>query len=114
MFVGLASLGGCHEKYTDRRHMCARFCIVVAMIIYRLYQPMTLGTDLHNSTRKSVMNPFIIGAASVFSFAPDISLKKILARSLPCTGCMALAIFILSAFPGHATRLSNSRIEFAL
>lgn len=114
MCVGLASLGGCHEKYTDRRHMCARFCIVVAMIIYRLYQPMTLGTNLRNSTRESVMIPFIIGAASVFSFAPDLSLKKILALSLPYVGCTALAIFILSAFPGHATWLSNFLIELVL
>ena len=46
----------------------ALLCIIVAMIIYRLYQPMALWAVLRDSTRESVMILFIIGAAGVFSF----------------------------------------------
>ncbi len=46
----------------------ALLCIVVAMIIYRLYQPMALWAVLRDSTKESVMILFIIGAAGVFSF----------------------------------------------
>ena len=175
----------------------ALLCIVVAMIVYRMYQPSALWAVLRDSTRESVMILFIIGAAGVFSFmlsslfvtqsvagwiadldvnrwvlmaiinvfllvagfflppvavilmsapillpiitsagfdaywfavivtinmeiglitppvglnlyvingiAPDISLRKILAGSLPFVLCMVLAIIILSAFPGIVT-----------
>lgn len=46
----------------------ALLCIVVAMIVYRLYQPSALWAVLRDSTRESVMILFIIGAAGVFSF----------------------------------------------
>ncbi len=46
----------------------AMLCIIVAMIIYRLYQPTALWAVLRDSTRESVMILFIIGAAGVFSF----------------------------------------------
>jgi C4-dicarboxylate transporter, DctM subunit len=179
----------------------ALLCIVVAMVIYRLYQPAALWVVLRDSTRESVMILFIIAAAGVFSFmlsslfvtqsvaeyiagldvnrwvllgiinlfllvagfflppvavilmsapillpiitaagfdvywfavivtinmeiglitppvglnlyvingiAPDISLKKILAGSLPFVGCMVLAIVILAIFPGIATWLPD-------
>jgi C4-dicarboxylate transporter, DctM subunit len=179
----------------------ALLCIVVAMVIYRLYQPKALWVVLRDSTRESVMILFIIAAAGVFSFmlsslfvtqsvaeyiagldvnrwvllgiinlfllvagfflppvavilmsapillpiitaagfdvywfavivtinmeiglitppvglnlyvingiAPDISLKKILAGSLPFVGCMVLAIVILAIFPGIATWLPD-------
>lgn len=179
----------------------ALLCIVVAMIVYKLYQPRALWVILRDSTRESVMILFIIGAAGVFSFmlsslfvtqsvagwigalevnrwvlmliinlfllvagfflppvavilmsapillpiitaagfdpiwfaviltinmeiglitppvglnlyvingiAPDISLRKILAGSLPFVGCMALAIVILCVFPGLTTWLPD-------
>jgi C4-dicarboxylate transporter, DctM subunit len=179
----------------------ALLCIVVAMVIYRLYQPKALWVVLRDSTRESVMILFIIAAAGVFSFmlsslfvtqsvaeyiagldvnrwvllgiinlfllvagfflppvavilmsapillpiitaagfdvywfavivtinmeiglitppvglnlyvingiAPDISLRKILAGSLPFVGCMVLAIVILAIFPGIATWLPD-------
>ncbi len=46
----------------------ALLCILVAMVIYRLYQPMALWAVLRDATRESVMILFIIGAAGVFSF----------------------------------------------
>jgi tripartite ATP-independent transporter DctM subunit len=46
----------------------ALLCIVVAMVIYRLYQPAALWIVLRDSTRESVMILFIIAAAGVFSF----------------------------------------------
>ena len=46
----------------------ALLCIVVAMVIYRLWDPRELWTVLRDSTRESVMILFIIGAAGVFSF----------------------------------------------
>ena len=46
----------------------ALLCIVVAMGIYRLWDPRELWTVLRDSTRESVMILFIIGAAGVFSF----------------------------------------------
>lgn len=46
----------------------ALLCIVVAMIVYRMYQPAALWAVLRDSTRESVMILFIIGAAGVFSF----------------------------------------------
>ena len=46
----------------------ALLCILVAMVIYRLWDPRELWTVLRDSTRESVMILFIIGAAGVFSF----------------------------------------------
>ncbi len=46
----------------------ALLCIVVAMIVYRMYQPSALWAVLRDSTKESVMILFIIGAAGVFSF----------------------------------------------
>jgi len=46
----------------------ALLCIVVAMIVYRLYQPSALWAVLRDATKESVMILFIIGAAGVFSF----------------------------------------------
>ena len=46
----------------------ALLCIIVAMVIYRMYQPVALWAVLRDSTRESVMILFIIGAAGVFSF----------------------------------------------
>ena len=46
----------------------ALLCIIVAMIVYRMYQPSALWAVLRDSTKESVMILFIIGAAGVFSF----------------------------------------------
>ena len=46
----------------------ALLCIVVAVIIYKMFKPADLWLVLRDSTRESVMILFIIGAAGVFSF----------------------------------------------
>ncbi|NIA69100.1 TRAP transporter large permease [Pelagibius litoralis] len=46
----------------------ALLCVLVAVIIYRLYNPAALWAVLRDSTRESVMILFIIGAAGVFSY----------------------------------------------
>ena len=46
----------------------ALLCILVAMVIYRLFDPRALWVVLRDSTRESVMILFIIGAAGVFAF----------------------------------------------
>ncbi|MFT6773464.1 MAG: C4-dicarboxylate transporter DctM subunit [Paracoccaceae bacterium] len=46
----------------------ALLCFVVAILVYRMYQPQALWAVLRDSTRESVMILFIIGAAGVFSF----------------------------------------------
>ena len=46
----------------------ALLCIVIAILIYRLWSPAGLWTILRDSTRESVMILFIIAAAGVFSY----------------------------------------------
>ncbi|NBR89990.1 MAG: TRAP transporter large permease [Rhodobacteraceae bacterium] len=46
----------------------ALLCLVIAMVIYRLWSPRKLWTILSDSTRESVMILFIIAAAGVFSY----------------------------------------------
>jgi len=46
----------------------ALMCVLVAMVIYRLWNPLKLWELLRDSTRESVMILFIIGAAGVFSY----------------------------------------------
>ncbi|RAI03366.1 C4-dicarboxylate ABC transporter [Acuticoccus sediminis] len=46
----------------------ALLCVLVAMVIYRLYDPRALWVVLRDSTRESVMILFIIAAAGVFAF----------------------------------------------
>ena len=46
----------------------ALLCLVIAMVIYRLWSPSKLWTILSDSTRESVMILFIIAAAGVFSY----------------------------------------------
>jgi tripartite ATP-independent transporter DctM subunit len=46
----------------------ALLCLVIAMVIYRLWSPKALWGILRDSTRESVMILFIIGAAGVFSY----------------------------------------------
>ena len=46
----------------------AILCLLVAMVIYRLWSPVALWAVLRDSTRESVMILFIIAAAGVFSY----------------------------------------------
>jgi tripartite ATP-independent transporter DctM subunit len=46
----------------------ALMCLVIAMVIYKLWSPVKLWDVLRDSTRESVMILFIIGAAGVFSY----------------------------------------------
>ncbi|HBG99649.1 MAG: TRAP transporter large permease [Rhodobacteraceae bacterium] len=46
----------------------ALLCLLVAMVIYRLWNPRDLWVVLRDSTRESVMILFIIAAAGVFSY----------------------------------------------
>lgn len=46
----------------------ALLCLLIAMVIYRLWNPADLWTVLRDSTRESVMILFIIAAAGVFSY----------------------------------------------
>ena len=46
----------------------ALLCILVAIVVYRLYSVSALWAVLRDSTRESVMILFIIGAAGVFSY----------------------------------------------
>lgn len=46
----------------------ALLCLIIAMVIYKLWNPMDLWVVLRDSTRESVMILFIIAAAGVFSY----------------------------------------------
>jgi len=46
----------------------ALLCMVLAVVIYRLWSPSKIWVVLRDSTRESVMILFIIGAAGVFSY----------------------------------------------
>ncbi len=46
----------------------ALLCLIVAMIIYKLWNPKDLWVVLRDSTRESIMILFIIAAAGVFSY----------------------------------------------
>ncbi|WP_424967993.1 MULTISPECIES: TRAP transporter large permease [unclassified Dinoroseobacter] len=46
----------------------ALLCLLIAMIIYKLWAPSALWTVLRDSTKESVMILFIIAAAGVFSY----------------------------------------------
>ncbi|MFA8388398.1 MAG: TRAP transporter large permease [Pelagibaca sp.] len=46
----------------------ALMCLLIAMIIYKMWSPKALWVVLRDSTRESVMILFIIGAAGVFSY----------------------------------------------
>jgi tripartite ATP-independent transporter DctM subunit len=46
----------------------ALLCLLIAMVIYRMWSPASLWVVLRDSTRESVMILFIIAAAGVFSY----------------------------------------------
>ena len=53
---------------SDTAAVGALLCVVIAMIIYRLWSPAKLWDMLRDTTRESVMILFIIAAAGVFSY----------------------------------------------
>ncbi|MDO5658009.1 MAG: TRAP transporter large permease [Paracoccus sp. (in: a-proteobacteria)] len=68
----------------------ALLCIVMAMVVYRMYQPAKLWAILRDSTRESVMILVIVGAAGVFSY---------MLSSLYITQSVANAIIAMDANP---------------
>jgi tripartite ATP-independent transporter DctM subunit len=46
----------------------ALLCLIIAMVIYKLWSPLRLWDVLRDTTKESVMILFIIGAAGVFSY----------------------------------------------
>ncbi|MEM8555382.1 MAG: TRAP transporter large permease [Pseudomonadota bacterium] len=46
----------------------ALMCLIIAVVIYKLWDPLAIWSVLRDSTRESVMILFIIGAAGVFSY----------------------------------------------
>lgn len=69
----------------------------------------TINMEIGLITPPVGLNLYVING-----IAPDISLRKILVGSLPFVLCMALAIVILSFFPGLATWLPNAVMGTAL
>lgn len=66
-FVLYALYGGVATP-SETAAVGALACIIVAVVIYRLFDPRQLWTVLRDATRESVMILFIIGAAGVFAF----------------------------------------------
>ena len=64
---------------------------------------LTINMEIGLITPPVGLNLYVING-----IAPDISLRKILAGSLPFVLCMVLAIVILSIFPGIATWLPDT------
>ena len=64
----LSALYGGIATPSETAAVGALMCLVIAMVIYRLWDPRQLWAVLRDSTRESVMILFIIGAAGVFSY----------------------------------------------
>ena len=61
----------------------ALMCVLVAVVIYRLWSPKALWLVLRDSTRESVMILFIIAAAGVFSYMlSSLQITQSLAESI--------------------------------
>ena len=61
----------------------ALMCVLVAVVIYRLWSPKALWLVLRDSTRESVMILFIIAAAGVFSYMlSSLQITQALAGSI--------------------------------
>lgn len=82
----------------------ALLCMVIAMIIYKLWSPMALWTVLRDSTRESVMILFIIAAAGVFSYMlSSLYITQSIAEWIgtldvsPWTLMLAINLFLLVA-----------------
>jgi len=82
----------------------AILCIVVAMVIYKMWSPKAIWTMLRDSTRESVMILFIIAAAGVFSYMlSSLWITQAIAQSIgeldvnPWTLMLAINLFLLVA-----------------
>lgn len=82
----------------------ALLCMVIAIIIYKLWSPMALWTVLRDSTRESVMILFIIAAAGVFSYMlSSLYITQSIAEWIgtldvsPWTLMLAINLFLLVA-----------------
>lgn len=82
----------------------ALLCLIIAMVIYKLWNPKDLWTVLRDSTRESVMILFIIAAAGVFSYMlSSLSITQSIAEWIgtldvsPWTLMIAINIFLLIA-----------------
>lgn len=82
----------------------AILCMVVAMVIYKMWSPKAIWTVLRDSTRESVMILFIIAAAGVFSYMlSSLSITQSIASSIgdldvsPWTLMLAINVFLLVA-----------------
>lgn len=64
----LYAMYGGYATPSETAAVGALFCLVVAIIIYKLWSPTLLWHVLRDSTRESVMILFIIAAAGVFSY----------------------------------------------
>lgn len=82
----------------------ALLCMVIAMVIYKLWSPMALWSVLRDSTRESVMILFIIAAAGVFSYMlSSLYITQSIAEWIgtldvsPWTLMLAINLFLLIA-----------------
>ena len=82
----------------------ALLCMVIAMVIYKLWSPMALWMVLRDSTRESVMILFIIAAAGVFSYMlSSLYITQSIAQWIgtldvsPWTLMLAINLFLLVA-----------------
>jgi len=82
----------------------ALLCLVVAMIVYKLWDPQQLWVVLRDTTRESVMILFIIAAAGVFSYMlSSLYITQSIATSIgeldvnPWVLMIAINLFLLVA-----------------
>lgn len=82
----------------------ALLCVVLAVIVYRMFDIRSLWTVLRDSTRESVMILFIIGAAGVFSYMlSSLFVTQAIAAWIteldanPWTLMLAINVFLLIA-----------------
>ena len=82
----------------------AILCMVIAMVIYKMWSPIAIWTVLRDSTRESVMILFIIAAAGVFSYMlSSLSITQSIAESIgtldvnPWVLMLAINLFLLVA-----------------
>ena len=64
----LYSMYGGIATPSEAAAVCALLCLVIAVLIYKLWNPKDLWLVLRDSTKESVMILFIIAAAGVFSY----------------------------------------------
>ncbi len=82
----------------------AILCMIIAVVIYKMWSPTAIWTVLRDSTRESVMILFIIAAAGVFSYMlSSLSITQSIATSIgtldvnPWVLMAAINLFLLVA-----------------